>query len=141
MHASDSCESRERLQQCCQRSNYILRNSEWSVDGGEWSVSRSGRFISFEEPSVPIQYETRWAPKPVESLRWRKKLLLLSDTCPRLFLRPFHRPAATPAFLAPVLCNIMRYNILLLSVLLLQCSLDFPCPYFSRFRFVLTDAP
>jgi hypothetical protein len=33
--------------------------------GGEWSVSRPGRFTPEKEPAVPIEQETLWAPEPV----------------------------------------------------------------------------
>jgi hypothetical protein len=44
-----------------------------SLDGGEWSVSRPGRFTPGKDPPVPIGYKVGWAPKPVWTLWSREK--------------------------------------------------------------------
>jgi hypothetical protein len=42
----------------------IYREVE-ALDGGEWSVSRSGYFIPGERDPLPIRYEAEWAPELV----------------------------------------------------------------------------
>jgi hypothetical protein len=44
--------------------------------GGEWSASRSGRFIKWKEPLVPIRQETGWTSEPVWTT-WRRE-----NSCP-----------------------------------------------------------
>jgi hypothetical protein len=45
-----------------------------ALDGGEWSVSRSGRALPpGKEPPVPIEQEAGWAPEPVWMQRLEEK--------------------------------------------------------------------
>jgi hypothetical protein len=49
-------------------SSYSFSTS--AIDGGEWSVSRSGRAIlPGKGPPVPIVQEAGWAPEPVWTQR------------------------------------------------------------------------
>jgi hypothetical protein len=43
-----------------------------SLDGGEWSYSRPGRFTPGNEPPVPTGWEAGWATEPVWTL-WRRE--------------------------------------------------------------------
>jgi hypothetical protein len=43
-----------------------------ALDGGEWSVSRPGRFTTWEKAQVPTAQKAGWAPEPVWTL-WRNE--------------------------------------------------------------------
>jgi hypothetical protein len=45
-----------------------------SLDGGEWSASRLGRYLApGKGPPVPIVQEAGWAPEPVWTQRLEEK--------------------------------------------------------------------
>jgi hypothetical protein len=55
-------------------SSYSFTTS--ALDGGEWSASRPGRALPpGKGPTVPIGQEAGWAPEPVWTQEFRRKIL------------------------------------------------------------------
>jgi hypothetical protein len=65
-------------------------------DGGEWSVSRTGRFTPRKEDPVPTEYEAGWAPESAWT-RWRREKI-----APRNGESNLGRPARSLVPLVPV---------------------------------------
>jgi hypothetical protein len=53
-----------------------------ALDGGEWLVSRLGRFTPGERALVSIGYEAEWAPELAWALWRREKSCLCRDPNP-----------------------------------------------------------
>jgi hypothetical protein len=74
-----------------------------AVDAGEWSASRSGRFVTEGKSPIPILQVTGWTPKPVivlselSSVCFKKMLSFIIfssfvvETCNYTNLFPFRR--------------------------------------------------
>jgi hypothetical protein len=71
----------------------------FSLDGGEWSVSRTGLFTPPEkEAPVPTGEEARWAPEPGWKL-WRREKSYASAENRTPAVQPVAIPSELPRFL------------------------------------------